>query len=127
MEFLNNCPISIGQKVMVYKNLNRNCFSIKDPKLGRVIGYAMSVTLRNSIFRVSMAGRNRVLRDRRRNVHAVVVGEFVCVDESIPAAANRVAYYNPYLTETFIDEHTKEPLSKAAIAHCQEKRVYFHS
>jgi len=123
MVFLNDYSITIGQKVIVYKNLNRNCFSIKDPKIGRVIGYAMSVTLRKPIFKISLAGRNRVLRDRRKNVHAVVIGEFVCADEPIPSMANRVAYYNPYVTESFIDEHTKEPLSEAVIAHCQEKRV----
>lgn len=65
-------------KVKIYKNLNNGMFSIvalEGEKRGMVIGYANSVVLKNVTFRVSQAGRARVLAERQKNVHAFVVGE----------------------------------------------------
>lgn len=67
-------------KVSVYFNLHKRLFSIRaeeGPKKGRVIGHSSFVLLRGATFKVSEAGRQRVLRERRKNVHAVVKGELV--------------------------------------------------
>ena len=67
-------------KVAVYFNLHKKVFSIKameGEKKGLVIGHSANVSIRNPVFKVSEAGRQRVLREKRKNVHAFVVGELV--------------------------------------------------
>lgn len=69
-------------RVRVYYNLNRSVWSIKamdGEHKGRVIGYAKAVTLRDAHTVVSEAGRQRVLREKRKNVHAYIDGEIVGV------------------------------------------------
>lgn len=67
-------------KVDVYKNLNKSremgkpIYSIRDPKTKRVICWTDKVFLSSVEFIVSKSGRNRVLREKRKNVHAFVRG-----------------------------------------------------
>ena len=64
-------------KVYVYFNLHRKCFSIKaleGANKGRVVAHRDDVLLFDATFKVSEAGRQRVLRERKKNVHAGVVG-----------------------------------------------------
>lgn len=69
-------------KVRVYYNLNRDVWSIKAMEgefKGKVIGYAGSVHLKDAKTIVSAAGRQRVLREKRKNVHAYIEGTLVNV------------------------------------------------
>ena len=64
-------------KVFVYYNLHKKLWSVKaleGPQKGRVITRSWYVTLLDAKPRVSQAGRNRVLREKRKNVHAGLVG-----------------------------------------------------
>ena len=66
-------------KVFVYFNLHRKLFSVKaleGPDKGKVIGHTTYLWLKDVTFKVSEAGRQRVLREKRKNVHAGVVGNF---------------------------------------------------
>jgi hypothetical protein len=114
-----------GQTVQVYKNLNRDCFSIRDKKTGLVIAYASSVTLREAKFKVSAAGRLRVIRSGIRSVHGYVEGEFEAADLATPSSLVNTAYYNPFKTEHFINEVTKEIVIQTVVAHCHASRVRF--
>lgn len=125
MEIVKGRKIEVGQIVNVYKNLNRNCFSIQDPKTGLVIAYASTVTLKNVIYRVQTAGRKKTIEQNRRSVHAYIRGNFVASDQAVPDRARRIGYYNPFKTETFIDEETGESITSSLLAHCQDKRIYF--
>lgn len=117
--------VTEGQLVRVYKNLNReDCFSIQDKKSKLVLGYASSVRLSHVKYIVGESARQRVLRDKRRNVHAYCEGYIVSTGESIPEGA-ATGYYNPYNTALFINEETKQPIHETEIAHCQGTRVYF--
>ncbi len=74
-------------KVFVYFNLRKRCWSIKaleGPRKGRVIGHAKRVLLTDCTFKVSEAGRQRVLREKRKNVHAGVVGTMYSEDSFLP-------------------------------------------
>ena len=62
-------------RVQVYYNLHKRCLSIRHR--GKVIKHAKSVILRDASFRVQPAGRERVLKQKRKNVHAYVAGELV--------------------------------------------------
>ena len=61
----------------VYRNLNNGLISIKDKKTNRVIGYAEEVWIDNPKFIVSEAGRQRVLREQRKSVHAFIEGSIL--------------------------------------------------
>ena len=64
-------------KVFVYYNLNKFLWSVKSldgPTKGRVIAHADKLLLRDITYEVSEAGRQRVLREKRKNVHAGIVG-----------------------------------------------------
>ncbi len=63
-------------RVYVYFNLHRKCFSIKaleGAMKGRVIAHRDNVLLFHTTFKVSQAGRERVIREKRKNVHAFSV------------------------------------------------------
>ena len=66
-------------KVFIYFNLHRKCFSVKaleGAKKGRVVAHVNDAIVYNPTFKVSEAGRQRVLRERKKNVHAGVVGQW---------------------------------------------------
>lgn len=106
-------------RVKVYRNLHRNCYSVVcmesgHPMKGRVIAHVSDLMLAQAEFRVSEAGRQRVLREKRKNVHAYVIGEwitqkthgqfkhpeFVRFERNCGATTLR-AYYNPYRVSHF--------------------------
>lgn len=68
-------------KVKVYFNLHNFKWSIKCAKTGLVVGHASGVILKDVTQAVSQAGRERVLREKKKNVHAYLVGELIHVSE----------------------------------------------
>ena len=88
-------------KVFAYRNLHRQCWSVKaleGPLKGKVIYHASDITLAWCDFKVSKAGRQRVLREQKKNVHAGVQG-YMSDYDSIPYV-NGVAWRT--LTMTFL-------------------------
>jgi hypothetical protein len=74
-----------GQRVRVHRNLNRPSYyslrMLEGPTKGKVVGYAPATCLHDVKLAVSEPGRNRVLRDKQRNVHAWAEGIFeTCTD-----------------------------------------------
>jgi hypothetical protein len=68
-----------GLRVDVYRNLRKKCWSIRameGRRKGRVVAHADSLHLYHCKFHVSEAGRQRVLREKKKNVHAWVSGYF---------------------------------------------------
>lgn len=65
-------------RVFAYYNLHKHVWSLKslqkDFHYGRVVIHADAVLLGNCLFKVSNAGRRRVLETGRKQVHAGVVG-----------------------------------------------------
>lgn len=125
-------------KVAVYWNLHRACWSIQSREgltRGRVIAHAAAVGLKGCQFKVSEAGRQRVLREKRKNVHAFVVGELIAYrdaegrtvnmgtwPESLSANVHKTAArYNPYRFSTFVDDQG-EPLLAAEEVHMRDDR-----
>lgn len=60
--------------VQVYRNLHKDCWSVRDKKTRRVIAHCDSVILKDAKFKVSEKGRQRVIKEKRKNVHAFVEG-----------------------------------------------------
>lgn len=69
--------MGLKMRVFVYWNLHRDCWSVKalsGPDKGRVVARTDHVLLSDVTGKVSQAGRARVLREGRKNVHAGIVG-----------------------------------------------------
>lgn len=109
-------------KVFVYKNLKKkswtgeewvNCYSIKNCKTKKVEDWQPFVVLKDATFKVSEAGRQRVLREKRKNVHAGILGErkFGGWDPSSPFLDEDRVMYNPYKNETFVNSKGQEIIS----------------
>tara|TARA_R110002020_G_scaffold15141_8_gene53751 strand:- start:1293 stop:1934 length:642 start_codon:yes stop_codon:yes gene_type:complete len=68
-------------RVKVYKNLHRTkagkaeTYSVVDLSTGKVIAYADQVVMDDVHFRVQRRGREKVLKTKRKNVHAAVHGD----------------------------------------------------
>jgi len=119
-----------GQVVEVYFNLHKKVFSIKDKKTGLVVAHAPIVNLTHASFIVSEAGRQRVIKEQRKNVHARVVGTYRPLhdEQGVYFKAPhgmRDAYYNPYKTETFVDKETGTPIHGASNVYCTNKQVLY--
>lgn len=108
-------------RVFVYFNLHKKCLSVKaleGESKGRVIAHADSVELVNATFKVSQAGRQRVLRERRKNVHAGVVGTMTnlpahCSTIQIAEAFYTPVKYNPYRFDSFVTAVNESPVTTA--------------
>lgn len=109
-------------RVRVYWNLKRHMWSIvalEGEKKNRVILYATVVTLTKVEGRVSAAGREKVRRERRKNVHAAIVGELSFFRSGKPSKSifggeeTEAIIYNPYIHETFVYAKDHKPFSTA--------------
>jgi hypothetical protein len=124
MQVVKGRTIQFGQEVFVYFNLHKKCFSVKDAKTGLVIAHTDKIELEEVTFKVSEAGRQRVLREKRKNVHAGVKGKYVgcprVLDFKEPQAT-----YNPYKYDSFVDKTTEMKLEKASRVKLSNKQVFY--
>lgn len=89
-----------SQPADVYRNLNKRGIWYSVRQGGKVVAHAKTVLLHDVRFIVSEAGRQRVLRTGRRNVHAFVRG-FVRYAEIFQDTQKHRAGYNPRKDESF--------------------------
>ena len=114
-----NTVLSVPERVAVYYNLEKKTYSIMDhsgERKGLVIGYGDDILLSSVEFKVSEKGRQRVIREKKKNVHAYVIGRFE--DPNFAFWIGRLksikeAQYNPYRDRTFVTVHDSQPIGKA--------------
>ena len=121
-------------KVDVYWNRHKECFSIRHR--GKVIAHTPKCDLEDVEFVVNQKGRERVLAERRKNVHAFVRGYMNVerVDEPVGGWAWNYAdvsyqtfrrvLYNPYNYDTFVEWINYTPIKRALGAHFADGYVY---
>ena len=88
--------------VSVYRNLHNRCYSVT--QRGRVVAHARTLRLKDVTFLVREAGRQRVLAEKKKNVHAFVKGHLVSDTDTDTAQldlTSRVSY-NPYKAPFFV-------------------------
>jgi len=101
--------------VKVYRNLHAHSpeekWSIQQD--GKVVAHAESLVLSGVEFKVSQKGRQRVLRERVKNVHAFLIGKLSCSDraEAVASSGGSKVIYNPYHCGTFITYEGGFPVS----------------
>jgi hypothetical protein len=110
-------------RVFVYFNLHKKLFSIKameGANRGRVVAHSDEVFLTDAVFKVSEAGRQRVLRERRKNVHAGVLGQWQQPNEG--GYPVRVTY-NPYKYSSFVEMGSEVPVHSARRVHLKNRQI----
>lgn len=104
-----------GKRLYVYKNLHLNLFSIRCE--GKVINHRDELILEDARFLVGKKGRERVLREKRKNVHAGISGhwsEDYLANPIINSYTPHKVAYNPYKNETFVlTEDMETPINEA--------------
>lgn len=102
-------------KAKVYFNLHKRLFSVVVD--GRVKYHATIVLLKDCTFKVSEAGRQRVLREKRKNVHAFVCGELIVMDLPLTLDNPKPISYNPYKYNSFVLKDTEERIDNADLVY----------
>lgn len=111
-------------KVFVYFNLHKKLWSVRameGEQRGRVIAHCDEIWLANAQTKVSEAGRQRVLRERRKNVHAGIVGEWCEAHENF---VGRSITYDPYRFSSFVFRDTETPCPAACVVKMQHGKVW---
>lgn len=100
-----------GKKVKVYFNLHKKLYSIQHE--GKVIAHAKHVAVDNPTFKVSEAGRQRVLKEGQKNVHAFVVGHLDGHHSDFATEGKTRVSYNPRKGSHFVESGTANPIASA--------------
>ena len=102
-------------RVEVYFNLHKKTFSVRSARSGRILLHTDEVHIENPEFVVHQSGRNRVLSEGRKNVHAFVRGDATFFRYTNRPTLDTLTY-NPYKYVSFVDKKTEEPVYKASRA-----------
>ena len=103
--------IDRSRKVFVYKNLHQNCWSIRQD--GLVKAHAKYLYMWDCLFQVNQKGRERVIKEKQKNVHAGILGYIS--SSVISQTGCKPIGYNPYKHKTFI-----QGLSQKPVYHCDQ-------
>ena len=112
-------------RVEVYYNLHKIVFSVRHK--GKVIAWGNRVTIENPEYVVREKGRQKVLEEGRKNVHAFVRGtlsdinnfKFGKIQQRL--SEPREVTYNPYKYDSFVDGSTYQPVKKSKWARLIKK------
>jgi hypothetical protein len=92
----------------VYYNLHKRKLSIQQKQINasgklvwKVVRHSNLIILENVRFKVSESGRQRVIKEKKKNVHAFVIGN-ECNDPMV--IEDGKIFYNPYKFSSFVDE-----------------------
>lgn len=100
----------VGRRVRVYRNLHNGLWSVMawdGPEKGRIIAHVPEIYLTVVKFVVQPAGREKVRREKRKNVHAFVEGKVArepkkTQSDRLGWSWNGFFWYNPYRCKTFM-------------------------
>ena len=114
--------------VRVFRNWKYHCWSIMQD--GVLHASARQVRLADVEFRVRESGRQRMLRERRKNVHAYAVGrlvDWVHPDDGrqLESLEGRGVIYDAYRFPTFVDTDTHAPVTTSAAVRLDEGGVTY--
>jgi hypothetical protein len=130
-------------RIRLYRNLSPqyrqqrawSVMAMEGPKKGRVVDVVDGALIRNADFVVSEAGRQRVLREKSKNVHAFVQGELVRTwdlnslkkstrGEDLAEGASVRIGYDPYRMSKMIREDCIEAVVRSPLVVAAPEGVY---
>lgn len=106
MDNFKNRKATKGLKVFVYYNLHKGLWSLKaleGEHKGKVVAHCEQVGLMDATPKESEKGRQRVLEEKQKNVHAGITGTILWIDGA-PVGVDRAKQvsYNPYKKPHFV-------------------------
>ncbi len=116
-------PVKVYRNINLSAKLGRPIFSIMDLNTKKVIGHSESLALDNARFMVNEKGRQRVLKEKVKNVHAFVVGHLADMPEDTSNLGDQVTY-NPYKYSSFVVRDGERPVQNAGRVHFHDGQVY---
>ena len=113
-----------NRPVRVFKNWKLGCWNLMQD--GLVRASARHVRLEQVEFRVRETGRQRALREGRRNVHAYAIGRLVAhVHPDDPGyladIGGREVTYDARVNQSFVERETGRPVIGAEVALFDER------
>jgi len=109
-------------RVEVYRNLHRSCWSVRSTESGLVVDHVDAINLVDAQLVVRPAGRAKVLREGRKNVHAFIRGT---TDGQAVQSQTVEITYNPYKYDSFVVKGTEEPIKTAqAVTLTEDGKAY---
>lgn len=119
-------------KVECYYNSHKELVSVR--KRGKVISHADGVLLKNPEFIVQEGGRQRVLREKKKNVHAYVRGELIAeipedtlkgLIEMADDAGYKAVRYCPYDRKTFYEKDSDSAVYSGSYAMIYGSKILY--
>lgn len=112
-------------KHFCYFNLHKKVFSVRNEKTKKVEHHSRFVVMDNCTLKVSQAGRERVLREKRKNVHAGIQGELVSTEDILFNEQDYIELtYNPYKYHSFVVKSSEVPVKTADRIILKDKRIF---
>ena len=120
-------------KYEAYFNLHKQCLSVRPTSRGGKVMHMNAVRFENVRFAVQPAGRAKVLREGKKNVHAFVrgymrefsrLGSATLIYTAILTKDMERVTYNPYKYESFVYESDEKPIHKATAAVVVGQSIY---
>lgn len=106
--------IDPSKRVHVYRNLRTKAFSVRQ---GNVRFHTTNISLSDVNFVVRESGRQRVLKEQRKNVHSWVSG---FLSEKI-VDSDLLLWYNPYKVSQF--QCNGVPILKGSACHLTTQKI----
>lgn len=106
----------------LYRNLHTNTFSIRFK--GLVIKHPTSLIMNNVSFKVNENSRKRVVKEKRKNVHAFLTFDGYEEVKFIDISNKKEIYYDPYIYKNFIIKSTKKPIFEIKTAYGFNNKIY---
>jgi len=110
------CTVIDGVSVQVYRNLHVRPgvgWSVREARSRIVVAVVDEALLAGADFHVGALGRARVLREKRKNVHAWIAGRLVTPAEIPGNVFWEPVLYDPYRHETFVRPWDAAPVLRA--------------
>lgn len=125
-----NRAIDFSKSVQIYRNLTKKSVRYSIRQFGKVVGHSNRLYLENCHFIVNESGRQWVLKNHKKTVHAVIQGfltasaeKEIKTHEQLPC----IITYNPYKNDSFVCENLfigeLIKVNKAKFVFADEKEV----
>lgn len=111
----------------LYRNLHKGCFSVQQYIKGK--GYRVidhiddGFVIEGCTFKVYQSGRNKVLKEKQKNVHAYVQFDKY-QKKKIKHTSTEQPYYNPYKVDTFVSSLNHNTLSEVYTLYVKNNQLY---
>lgn len=116
--------LNVGDIVEVYRNLHKGLnFSIRNKTDKIVVAIGDGFIISNIKTTIRTGGRQRVINESRKNVHAFLTGEYMGACE-LNTDDLEMVYYNPYKLDRFILKASNRELQNGSSVYFKDGQAW---